>query len=386
MQINKQVRGSITNHRGKWRVVISYYDEDNNRKQKTFSTGLDAPGNKRKAEQILHDKLIEFEKNIPYLMKDTDDVSVSQWVSEILEKKSKEVRDTSMITYWSNYNTYIKDYFSDVLLRNVSPKIMDRFFKSLSERVSSSTMGTTSAILSRAFKEAVILEYIPVNPLGSIIKSKGTTERKQSKHIYNIDEVKNILTELKDEILYPVIYTTIMYGLRRGEVLAISWDDIDFSNRTINIRKTIVNVGNQTLVKEYCKTDSSVRKCTMTDDMYDLLIKHRENQRKLKIIYKDKYIQNDYDFVFCCQNGKIRSPRGLSSSYKYVLAKHGIPESRLHDLRHTAATLMFEAGADPVVVQHALGHSQLSTTMNVYVHNTDNANSQAADIMGRLLG
>lgn len=382
---NKQVRGSLTNHRNKWRIVITYYDENDVRRQKTFSTGLSSNGNKRKAEQILKEKIAEFEKTLPYMREDTNKLTLSAWVEETLEKVSKEVRDTTMVTYVSNYNAYIKDYFGNMLLRDITPKIMDKYYKILSQRLSTCTMKTTTSILNRAFKEAVVLEMIPSNPLASIIKSKGTTDHKQTKKIYTADEAKEMLCKLKGEILYPIIYTTLTYGLRRGEVLGLSWDDIDFENRTIQIRKTIVNVNRETLVKEYCKTQSSVRVCTMTDEIYELLKEQKENQEKYKLLYKDKYIYNDYDFVFCCRNGKMRSPRGLTASYKYVLAKHSIEESRLHDLRHTTATLMFENGADASTVQHALGHSQIGTTMNIYVHNTDTKNSKAANIMGQLL-
>lgn len=382
---NKQVRGSLTNHRGKWRIVITYYDENDVRKQKTFSTGLSSSGNKRKAEQILKEKIAEFEKTLPYMKEETSTLTLSQWVEEILEKVSKEVRDTTRVTYIQNYNAYIKDYFDNILLRDITPKTMDKYYKILSQRISTNTMRITNSILNRAFKEAVILELIPYNPLTSIIRTKGATPRKQSKKIYSIDEVKDMLDKIKDEPLYPIIYTTLTYGLRRGEVLGISWDDVDFEKRTINIKKTVVNVNNQTLVKEYCKTETSVRTCTMTDGIYELLKKQKANQDKFKLLYKDKYIHNDYDFVFSCQNGKIRSPRGLTASYKYVLAKHNIEESRLHDLRHTAATLMFDNGADPTVVQHALGHSKIGTTMNIYVHNLDKANVKAANIMGEIL-
>lgn len=385
MQINKQVNGSLTNHKGFWRIVISYYDENNKRRQKTFSTGLEAPKNKRKAEQLLQDKLLEFSNNLPVMQKDSSKITASEWIREVLDKHSNEIRDTSMETYNHNYKRYIKDYFSNIPLRDIRPQHLDEYYKILSKKLSTNSMCSINTILNKAFTEAEMLELISKNPLKCIKKSKGAIPRGQVKRVLSLDEVKEILDIIKDETIYPIVMMTVTYGLRRGEVLGLTWDDIDFENRTISINKIIVNVNGGTTLKEYCKTDSSVRICTMTDAIYDLLKNELRTQEMNRMIYKDEYIENDYDLVFTCQNGKMRSPRGLSSSYAYILRKHNIPATRFHDLRHTAATLMFKHGASASVVQHALGHSSINTTMNVYVHNTDTTNKQAAQIMGDLL-
>lgn len=385
MQTNKQVHGSLTNHRGFWRVVITYYDENNKRRQKTFSTGIEAPKNKRKAEAILQERIVEFSRNLPTFQKDITQISVSDWVKETLDKRAKNVRDTSMETYEQNYNRYIKDYFSNVMLRDIKPIDMDRYYSLMSQKLSTNSLAILRTVLNRAFEEAVMLELIQKNPLKCIVKSKGAAPRGQNKRVLTLDEAKDVLEKIKDENIYPIIYVTLTYGLRRGEVLGLTWDDVDFENRTIKIRKTMVNVKGGTEVKDYCKTNSSVRTCTITDEVYNILKNVIKTQEMFKALYKDEYIENDYNFVFTCQNGKMRSPRGLSSSYKYILSKHGIDATRIHDLRHTAATLMFENGASAAVVQHALGHSNISTTMNVYVHCTDNENKQAASIMGELL-
>lgn len=123
----------------------------------------------------------------------------------------------------------------------------------------------------------------------------------------------------------------------------------------------------------------------MSDDVFELLFKLKLQQEEYKDLLGNEYVVNDYDFVFTKPNGETYTPDGLRQSYIWQLQKHGFSQNRWHDLRHTAATLMFANGADVSTVQHAMGHNSPNTTMNIYVHNLDQCNKRAASIMSNIL-
>lgn len=379
------IKGTLTKHRNMWRIVVSYYDVNSVRHQKTFSTGLSITGNKRKAEKMLEEKVAEFKKSYEAELDVADSSSVSHWVEKYLKRKESEVRETTLNTYTQTYNRYIKEYFSDKKINTITIRDIDDYYSYLCDKkLGKSTITGVINLLKSAFDLALKLEVIDKNPV-HYVKCRSNICHEQAKRTFSISEAKEMLDKIKDESIYPIIAVTLTYGLRRGEVLGLCWDCVDFDAKTILIKRNVVNIKNETVVKECCKTKSSVRTCTMTDEIFVLLKKVKEQQEQYKMIYKDKYIKNEYDLVFTCHNGKIRSPRGLTASYDYVLYKHGIPKSRFHDLRHTAATLMIEGGADAYQVQHALGHSRINTTLDIYVHNTDSANSKTAEIMEKIL-
>lgn len=379
-----QVRGSLSKHRNKWRIVISYYDSANVRHQKTFATGLSADGNKRKAEAMLQEKLIEFTESGQF-EKDVTDLTVGEWVAKCIEKRRTHIRDTTAYTYNNCNRGYIDKYFGKTKLSDLSASVVDKFYKHLSQIVSDGTAVTVIAILQWALDDAVNEDLIPKNYARIVKRYKSEKDSVQVKHTFSSDELTTFLDTIKEDHLYPVVAFTVFYGIRRGEICGLTWDCIDFDNRQIHIKQTLCNQNGEIVFRDYCKTDSSIRTLYMPDAVYELLKDVKRTQECYRIIYKNKYVENEHDFVFTTRYGKVRSPKGLSILYGYLFKKYDLPKSRLHDLRHTAATMWFDNGATVPQVQRTLGHSKPSTTMDIYVHHLSEVNTATAEIMSNVL-
>lgn len=385
---SESLNATLQKSNGKYRIVISYYDEIGKRKQKTFATGLAINGNKRKAEKMAEEKLQEFKSKLKSYQSVDGDVSFSEWCKRFLTYKSEHVRDTTMIGYYANYNAHIKDYFDKIKIKDITPKLINNYIDELSKTLANSSIGCVMTVISGAFDYAVINEVVSFNPCKFVHKNRNNkTKREQHKRNWTLEEVQKLLEELKNENIYPLVYISIFYGLRRGELLGLTWDNVNFKKKEFYIRRTVArrshNQGYE--VRNYCKNKSSERTCTMSDDVFELLFKLKLQQEEYKDLLGNKYVVNDYDFVFTKPNGETYTPDGLRQSYIWQLQKHGFSQNRWHDLRHTAATLMFANGADVSTVQHAMGHNSPNTTMNIYVHNLDQCNKRAASIMSNIL-
>lgn len=378
-----EARGTLAKHRDMWRIIITYYDQDGKRRQKTYSTGLSVTGNKRKAEQMMKERLSEFEQESTDPKKE---MTVSEWVEYYLDRKKMEIRNISYYRYCTNYNKYIKDYFKNIKLKNLESLDIDAFYKHLSQSVGQSTIRLIITPLKQAIKYAYTINIIKTDPCRDVQIYKSPPKVKQHKHIYTQDEINNLLQKLKPEKIYPIILLTVLYGLRREEVLGLLWDDIDFENRLIYIRHSLIKMNHcKAELRDYCKTDSSVRICTMTENVYHLLKQIKTLQEMYKQKFKDKYIYYEHDYVFTKYNGSIYAPNGLTCSFNHFLKKNNLPVARFHDLRHTAATLLFDSGMTVKQVQHQLGHSNASTTIDVYIHTLDERNKETAAAMDEII-
>lgn len=383
MQVKNTVRGNLYKHDGKYRIMISYYDEGGKRKQKSYATGLTIVGNKRRAEQMLNDRLSEFKAQLKGYQSVDGNCSVSEWVEKYIEYKQGKIRQSSIDNYRYNYSKHIQPYFKDIMLRDISPKVVDSYLCYLDTVISYNTIKIVLAILNGALSYAVQQEVILINPCRCIKHhNNNTVYHPQHKRVWTDAEVKKVLDAFKEKNIYEAIVVAMFYGLRRGELLGLTWDNVDFNRRTIRICRAL-NVDKS--LKEYCKTESSIRTLTITDSIYNLLIGLKAKQEERRALLGDAYITNDYDFVFTRFDGKIYTPDGFRQVYIKTLDRAGLPRNRVHDLRHTAATLMFANGADVSTVQHALGHRSPNTTMNVYIHHLDNNNTVAANIMDNVM-
>lgn len=382
-----KIRGTLSKYRDKWRIIITYYDNDGNRKQKTYSTDLSCSGNKRKAEALLKEKLKEFEEQYSGYANPSGDVSVSEWVEHYLDSIESEIKPTTAYNYRRTYNNYIKPYFENIKLKDLTSKDVDVYYKKLTTILSNGSIQNVVSIFKNSIKFAMRLEIIDKNPTQYVKKYKSDTMiKKQNKRVYDLEELYKMLDEIKEEPTYPLILFTVFYGLRRGEIAGLTWDCIDFDNRTITVKQNKIWIKEEGFkLVDYCKTKKSVRTLTITDETYNLLQQIKDTQKFYKTKRAYKYVGDKYDYVFSHCNGTGFTPGGIYDMYINTLKRHNIDLTRFHDLRHTTATLMFEQGADVTTVQHSLGHSKATTTMNIYIHSTDNNNSKAANIMNEII-
>lgn len=208
--------------------------------------------------------------------------------------------------------------------------------------------------------------------------SSGAARTRQQ----NPSEIDMMLALFIGNVVELPVNLCAVYGFRRSEVLGLKWEHIDFENRTITVTETLQQgVGGDYV--DTPKTNSSYRTLPMTDSVYKLLKGQKHRQERLQGALGAGYIQNDY--VCTWPDGNVISPNYLTRTFHNVIAKSSLPNIRLHDLRHSAASNLLNMGFSIVQVQQWLGHGSASTTLNFYAHVDKNSKLDMAAAMERAI-
>ena len=359
--------GHLQIKRNKYYVVLDRYI-DGKRKQQWLSTGLTAKGNKRKAEQMLREKLSEAEKEaaIPGA-----DMLVSDCVRYWLTKAQHRVDEVTYRGYEQTAKTQILPYFdaNGLTLRDCTVKALQAYFDEKHKRgrldgkggLSAKTMRHLRTILSLSFDEAIKEGQLSANPCK--LTELPRRERFEA-HFYSTEQLHRLFAVMENDAMLPLVKITALYGLRRSEVLGLKWDSIDFVNGLVLIHHTVCKLGVK-IEKDKTKTESSRRKFTMTEDIRDMLLKRKAEVEQAA---KDNPAYTKSPYICTDKNGVLLRPDSLTRGFQRVLHKNGLQHMRFHDLRHSTASILYDSGMQPKEVQEYLGHSDIETTLNIYTH------------------
>jgi integrase len=211
-------------------------------------------------------------------------------------------------------------------------------------------------VLSTALKHAVRLRLIPWNPASEVPRPK-LDEREMT--ILTDDQVRVFLAAARRSRYYALFALAVASGMRQGELLALLWQDIDFENNTVTVRRTVVRVKGRHIVKEP-KTRASRR--TIAVPVFAMNALHEHRKKMVARGYADRQ-------VFCSLKGGIMSAQNLrKQTFKPILVRASLPDMRFHDLRHTHASTLLSKGKSIKAVSRRLGHSNVATTLEVYAH------------------
>lgn len=376
--------GSLQVKNGKYYAVINTTDSNGKRKQKWVSTGLEAKGNKKKAEKILRDVIQKYELTG---YNEKSDILFCDYIKLWLKRTEKSVDIITYQGYSSVAKAHIIPYFENKKLKlsAVNRDVIQEYINVKSENgrldgkggLSPKTMKTHKLILQLAFKEAMKDELIVKNPCEYVTLPK--MQRREAT-FYTIGQLNDLFAAVKDEPLFPLIYLTVIYGLRRSEVLGLKWDSVNFEQKSVTIKHTVVRYFD-VVEKDSTKTASSFRTYPMTEDVERLLVKLKNCEAENKALFGKEYCQNDY--IFKWADGKPYAPDYITSKFSKLLKKCNLPHIRFHDLRHSCASLLIANGFTLKDVQEWLGHSDFRITANIYAHldtkrKADIANSMSA--------
>jgi integrase len=193
-------------------------------------------------------------------------------------------------------------------------------------------------------------------------------------------EVRSILDNAQNLRYRTALQLIAGTGLRRGETLALRWEDVDLGSRVLHVRATLART-NLGLNITPPKTESALRQIALTDSLVEVLKFHRIAQDQEKVSGGNLVI--DTGFVFATETGEPVDPRNLFRALVIASKKAGIAGVGLHTLRHSAATMMLEAGVPIHVVSRVLGHSGINITVDIYGHVSDEASRSAMEMLGR---
>ena len=336
----------------------------------TFPTGLPVKNNKKRAEKMLMEAREKFK---PPVTRDTvrSDMLFSDYLTEWLKIIKSTVRRTTFSSYSSLVKSVIKPYFEklEVTLDGLKPIHIQTFYTRELERVTSSTVIHYHAVIRRALIYAVKIELLDSNPIDRV-------ERPKKEHYipayYDSQEINRLFELVAGTDLEVPVKLAAFYGLRREEVLGLRWKAIDFEENTITINHTVTQIEENgktvTVASDTTKTKSSMRTLPMVSQFRELLLRKKEEQAELRRVCGKCYNKEFLDYVCVNALGERIKPSYLTNSFPAFVVKNGMRRIRFHDLRHSCASLLLANGVSLKHIQEWLGHSDFSTTANIYAH------------------
>lgn len=197
-------------------------------------------------------------------------------------------------------------------------------------------------------------------------------------YVKNLSEKPVVFTDTQGHKLEIPFLLASYYGFRRSEVLGLRWSAVDFDHKLISINHKLIVVGKEVIFTDELKTKTSNRTLPLIPAIEEALLKHRAQIEENKEFYGNSYDQRYLDYVCVEENGKIIYPDHMTKKFADLLKEHGLKHIRLHDLRHSCASNMLASGVPMKEIQEWLGHSNFSTTADVYSHLDFSAKIRAA--------
>lgn len=363
---------------GETRYMLQAYlgvDPFTGKQKRTTRRGFKTQKEAKKAEREL---LLSVEENgfTDHSSKPTFKEVADLW----LESYETTVKPTTYQNTKNYLEAIIENHFKDIRLESVSVAMMQKIVLELSKKYVAYL--SQLSIINRVFKYALHLDIIQTNPVDRIIRPKQQKPRKE-KIALTKEELNQFLTLAKKDarpVLYTAWHTLAYTGLRRGELLGLEWSDIDFENKTMSVNKTLVTV-NGSLYTQSPKTKRSTRTISLDDATIQVL-------KNWKLEQKKQFFKNGVkstDIVITNIKGSYLDFAYFRDELKKFLSTHNLKQFSVHSLRHTHASLLFEAGIEPKTISDRLGHSNIQTTLNMYTHLNDKQRSDVADRLLKFL-
>lgn len=283
--------------------------------------------------------------------------------------------------YRVNVEKHIIPYIGNIPLIKLTPKnIQDLYTRLISGGLSGTSTRYVHNNLHKAFSYAVKLQALPRNPTDLVEPPKITRHEAAT---LTPEEVLRLLTACGSSDLGTPVLLAVALGLRRGEALALRWDDIDLDNRVAVIRHSALCERLDSFQISDTKTRTSRRAIRLPEYVATVLQARLDLLKERRKTLGKSY--NALDLVCFRETGQPYTSNVLQHQYKKLLQSAGLPDIRFHDLRHTNATLMLRNGIPAKVVSSMLGHSSIQLTMDTYSHVLPDMQEGAADAMDKLL-
>lgn len=373
--------GSLQIKNDKFYAVLNFRDQNGKRAQKWISLGLSVKGNKRRAEAMLNQLLIDYQGIESVEPMNT---LLSQHIAAWIESNRPNIAVTTYDQYINMLRLHIGPYFDQkkITLSKVSAGDLEDYYTvKISEGLSPNTVIKHHAVIRSALQWAVKHRYIRENVAD--LANKPDHVKYQGAAPYSVEEIGNLLSLTQNEPIAVPIFLASFYGLRRSEMLGLRWSAIDFQNGWIHIDTTVVKQreGDHilTVIRDNTtKTTSSKRSLPLCPQTYQYFWNLLQKQRAQWNLCGSSYDTRYTDFVCVNEIGTLLQPDYIYQKFQKILQKYGLRRIRYHDLRHSCATIMLYLGYSMKDIQTWLGHSNFNFTADTYVHSAPTAHIQMA--------
>ena len=388
------VAGHLQEKNGMFYVVLNYRDENGKRKTPWISTNLPVKGNKKRAENFMMDVRRNFVPPNVQRIEEREamqkgDILFTDFLLKWLRVAKSTVKLTTYASYEMMATKIIIPYFQilNIKLKELTTEDIQNFYSAQLERVSANTVIHYHAVIHRALKYAVKIKTIQSNPAVNVERPR---KEKFIGSFYDKKEINTLFDIIQGHPLEVAIKLAAFYGLRREEIIGLKWNAIDFENSTLTIQHTVtecnLNGKHIEVASDTAKTDFSLRTMPLVTNFREMLLAKKEKQEHYRKLCGRSYCKEYLDYIFVNEMGERWKPRYLSDGFKRILEQNGLRRIRFHDLRHTCASLLLANNVPMKKIQEWLGHSDFSTTANIYAHLDYQSKISSAEAMLTGLG
>lgn len=314
-------------------------------------------------------------------------MTVGQWMDIWRCDYLAGVKPMTVVNYSQHIKNHINPAMGAIKLDALNAHTIQGFYNDLGKPdgdkpgLSPKTVKNVHGVLHRALQQAVKIGYLHVNPADACELPR--IERKEIKPL-DSEGMAAFMKAVQGHRFETLYLTMLFTGLRRGEACGLTWDCVNLEKGTILVNKQLQNIPGQRGEYRLVSTKSSKsRTITVAASVVTLLKRHKSQQSSDRL--KAGPLWQDGNYVFCNEVGEHLSPHTVYHNYKRLVASIGLPDARLHDLRHSFAVASIQAGDDLKTVQSNLGHATATFTLDVYGHVTQEMKQASADRMEKFI-
>ncbi|MCW3795398.1 tyrosine-type recombinase/integrase [Paenibacillus sp. LS1] len=353
--------GSIIKVGKNYRVTFEHGKDINGKRIRTTKT----VGSEAEAKRLLN----EYEYNINRNLSVQSSVmtfvqAINDWMDNYVQYNCEQ---TTIYGYQNILNKHIIPHFKNIELQKLQPSHIQQYYKHLLDEkgLSPNTVHKHHALIRKALDYSLKQQLVYRNVADAVSLPK---RRRFEGKAYSKEELVTLLEKVRGTKLEVPVNLAIHLGLRREEIVGLKWKYVDLDLREIRIEEVRTSAGSKVITK-VPKTEKSRRSLYIGDDLYEILLNHKVKQKEMNRILGSEYYNAGY--LYCHEDGKPYRVNSVTEQFKVFLEKNQLPKIRLHDLRHSFASVLYNEGVDLKAISEALGHSDLGTTSRIYTHRFD---------------
>jgi integrase len=305
-------------------------------------------------------------------------MTVAEYLDEWLARKARSRRPITVHGYRWLIDRKIKGTaLARTSLGRLSPVLVQRW---MDEIPHAATARKARAVLNIALNEATKLGHLTINP---VARTTAPAHTPNQGHAWSADEARRFLAVADSDPYAPFWHLACYLGMRPSEIAGLKWTSIDLAAGTLRVERARPTVCGRTFDSENTKSDAGRRTYTLPAPLLERLGAHRTYQKELRVAVGARW--RDSGLVCTTEIGTAIDHRNVQHRFHRLVAQAGVPDMRVYDLRHTATSLMIDAGADVKAASEALGHSDPRITMKVYRHVRGDQRAQAINLLAGAL-
>jgi integrase len=300
-------------------------------------------------------------------------------VEQFLEVSAHSLKPRTLDDYKKTYERHVKPMLGSVRLSKLEPSHVQLLYTALQGQCKHRTAQKCHAVLHRALKFGVLWGWLSENPCDRVLRPRYRPDRKE---LWTPEELAIFLEGARGHWLYPLYLLLVATGARVGELLALTWRDVDFRAGTINITKSGQHIGGKWVVGTP-KTEAGARTLTLPTVAVAALRRQRAQQLEWRLRAGSGW--SDYGLVFTQRFGAPLRCSDVAHAFRKLCVRIGVRTIRVHDLRHLHASLLLNQGISLADVSKRLGHANVHVTASIYAHAIDKRDERAARAIERVL-